>query len=62
MPPRTSPPLNAEDMLEDCEACTTGMTEWEREFVESIREQIDDGSDLSDAQFDKLEQVWRERT
>lgn len=34
------------------------LSGWEEEFIESITEQIDDGRTLTEAQLDKLEQIW----
>ena len=37
-----------------------GLAKWERGFVESLAEQIDDGLDLNDEQIYKLEEIQRD--
>lgn len=55
-----------EQMLDDCESAKTvpeanggpGFTDWELEFLESLRDQVDDGRTLSQRQMSKLEDLW----
>ncbi|WP_292992520.1 hypothetical protein [Nitrosomonas sp.] len=46
------------NMIEDCEVDKSMMSDWECEFIETIRNQIDEGRNLSEAQIDKLEEIW----
>ena len=44
--------------LETCEDHTERMTEWEQNFIISIRDQVNRGRDLSEAQVAKLETIY----
>lgn len=46
------------NMVEDCESNESLLSDWECEFIDSISNQIDEGRDLSEAQIDKLEEIW----
>ncbi len=52
-------PLN---MVEDCEGNESMLSDWECEFIDSIRNQIDEGRDLSERQIEKLEDIWKKVT
>lgn len=39
-----------------------GMSAWERDFVESVEEQLSDGRRLSERQVEILERIYAERT
>jgi hypothetical protein len=50
-------------MLEDIESAdgaVGGITlnDWEQEFIDSIRGRLESGRDLTEAQGEKLEQIW----
>ena len=45
-------------MLEHCGDFTEKLTEWERNFVESVSEQLDRRGDLSDKQAEILERIY----
>ena len=47
-----------EVMLEDCENREASLSDWERGFLDSIRKRMEDGESLTDAQSEKLEQIW----
>ena len=55
-----------ESILEDCEnvmnvsrsAGGPGFTTWEKDFLESIREQYDMRGTLSDRQQEILQEIW----
>ena len=55
-----------EQLLTDCESALDisksrggpGFNVWEKEFIESIREQFDDKGQLTSPQVDKLRQLW----
>lgn len=36
------------------------FSDWERNFVKSVRQQFDDSLNFSQAQRDKIEELWRE--
>lgn len=54
------------EMLTDCENVANipkerggpGFNEWEKEFLESLREQFDRNGSLTDKQLEKLEELW----
>lgn len=48
--------------VEDCEARGARLSEWERKFVESVREQLEKGRSLSEKQVVKLEEIWEKAT
>lgn len=48
-------------MLDACENEARGLSDWERNFVESIREQFDNRGDLSEKQTDILERIYTEK-
>ena len=37
------------------------LTDWEREFIESVEKQSDEGKLLSDRQMEILEKIYREK-
>jgi len=37
------------------------LTDWEERFVEKMESLVDRGFDLTDAQMDKLEEIYREK-
>jgi hypothetical protein len=41
-----------------CQDFVGRLTDWERDFVESIRERLDSGQELSERQAEKLEQIY----
>lgn len=49
-------------MIDDCEARESRLTDWERDFLESIREQIEDGRVLTEKQSAKLDAIWERVT
>lgn len=53
---------DASDMLDDCESNDDKLNTWEADFVTSLRNQLDDGRDLSERQLDILETIWRRVT
>jgi len=46
------------EMLDDCESRDDNMNDWESDFCESIREQLDNGRSLSTKQVEMLEKIW----
>lgn len=49
-------------MLDDCEARESRLTDWEREFVDSLRQQIEQGRRPTARQIDTLDNVWEKAT
>lgn len=50
------------EMIEDCEARESRLTEWECKFIDSIRNQIDEGRKLSPNQEETLNRIWEDAT
>lgn len=46
------------NMVEDCESNESLLNDWECEFIDSIRNQIEEERPLSDRQIEKLEDIW----
>ena len=53
-----STPDEIEQMLADCEARESRLTDWERGFIDSIRNSFDVGRGLTEKQDDALERIW----
>lgn len=51
-------------LISDCEKRESRLTEWERNFVQSVREQLEDNPPvpLSPKQSEKLDQIWEKAT
>ena len=49
-------------LIEDCEARESKMTEWEQEFMDSLRKQIEKGRRPSVKQVEVLDRVWEKVT
>ena len=49
-------------MIEDCEARYTKLSEWEQQFIDSISKQLEHGRSLTDKQRERLEQIWERVT
>lgn len=47
-----------EQMIADCEARESRLTDWQRSFVDSISKQLADGRSLTKKQDDMLTEVW----
>lgn len=45
-------------LVEDCEIRESRMTEWEADFVESIRSRLEKERPLTERQQDTLERLW----
>lgn len=51
-----------EQMVEDCEARESRLSEWERTFIDSIGKQLRDGRTLSEKQVTRLDEIWERAT
>jgi hypothetical protein len=49
-------------MIEDCEDRSDNLSDWEADFVSSLRDQLETNGSLSPRQVEKLEQVWEKVT
>lgn len=49
-------------LLDDCEARESRLSDWERGFVDSLRQQISNGRRPSQKQIDTLDNVWEKAT
>lgn len=47
-------------MLSDCEARESKLTDWERGFIQSIAERIEHG--ITQKQYETLEKIWERIT
>lgn len=45
-------------MVEDCEKRESRLTEWEVEFVDSIRSQLENDRPLTEKQTETLDRIW----
>lgn len=50
------------DMIEDCQLLEEQLSVWEIEFIDSIENQLGSGAMLTDAQRDKLDEIWERIT
>lgn len=55
---------NAEHLtlIDDCEARESRLTDWERNFIDSLRAHLNDGKALSIRQSDSLDDIWERVT
>lgn len=51
-----------EDLISDCEARADKLSEWEANFIQSVREQFDKRGSLTDRQYAKLSDIWEKVT
>ena len=49
-------------LIEDCEKRESRLNSWEREFLDSISVQLEDGRDLSEKQAERLDKIWERVT
>lgn len=49
-------------MVEDCENRESKLTDWEREFIDSIKAQLARGRPLSEKQAERLDAIWERVT
>lgn len=48
--------------VEDCEDREQHLSDWERQFVDSIKQQLIAGRSLSGKQSDRLDEIWERVT
>lgn len=49
-------------MVEDCEKRDSRLTDWERGFLDSISERLENEQGLSERQIETLENIWERVT
>ena len=49
-------------MIEDCEARESRMTEWASGFIDSLKDHLSRGRDLTDKQAAKPNEIWERVT
>jgi len=49
-------------MIEDCEARDSKLSEWEQQFIDSISRQLAKNGSLSQKQRERLEIIWEKVT
>jgi hypothetical protein len=49
-------------LIDDCEARESRLTDWERSFMDSIRTQIEKGRALTEKQAERLQKIWDRAT
>lgn len=57
-----STPDEVHQMIDDLEARESRLTDWEREFVDSIKAQLGRGRALTLKQDETLERIWNSVT
>ena len=48
--------------IDDCEARESRLTDWERGFLESLRECLEEGKRPSPRQVETLDNIWNKAT
>lgn len=51
-----------ERMLRDCEARESKLSNWERQFVDSLQQRIARGGSLTPRQCETLDKIWERMT
>lgn len=49
-------------LIEDCEARESRLSEWDGQFLDSIKRQVGEGRHLSPKQIEKLDEIWERAT
>lgn len=49
-------------LVEDCEERESRLTEWEIDFLDSIRHRLEKGQPLSTKQIETLDKIWERAT
>ena len=51
-------PDEVSQMIADCEARESRLSEWEAGFIDSLSKQIERGRDLTEKQDETLNRIW----
>lgn len=57
-----SSPEEIVDMIRDCMERESRLSDWEREFVQSLDEQLGRGKTVTEKQDEKLTSIWERIT
>jgi hypothetical protein len=49
-------------LIDDCENRESRLSDWDRQFIDSIKRQLEAGRPLTTKQLDKLGEVWERAT
>lgn len=49
-------------LIEDCEARESRLSDWDRSFIDSIKHQLAAGRALTEKQAAKLDDIWERAT
>jgi len=49
-------------MINDCEQRESRLSEWDCNFIESIRDRLEQEKSLSSKQIEKLDEIWEKAT
>jgi hypothetical protein len=49
-------------LIEDCERREARLSDWDGQFLDSIKRQIAEGRHLSKKQTEKLDEIWERAT
>jgi hypothetical protein len=52
----------ATQLIEDCEARESRLTDWERKFIDNVKQQLESGRGLSPRQSELLDTMWERVT
>ena len=55
-------PTDAMQLVEDCESRESRLSDWEREFIDSLKAQLSTGHSLTGRQSDTLNDIWDRAT
>ena len=58
----SAPKEEYQQLIDDCTARESQLTEWEANFLESVDTQLDERGSLSPKQVDTLENIWEKVT
>lgn len=53
---------DAAQLIADCEARESRLSDWEREFIDSLQRQLADGRSLTNRQAETLDTIWERAT
>jgi hypothetical protein len=51
-----------QQLIDDCVARESRLSEWDRDFIDSIERRLAAGLSLSPKQSDKLDEIWERAT
>lgn len=49
-------------LISDCEVRESRLTEWERTFIDSVKQRAESGKGLTDKQIATLSAIWEKAT